>query len=367
MGRAVLVGMIVTALTLCISGCGATDGISPMTSEQAASTVMGQAASTAAEPVSTTGMAPLTTETTASAHLPPAPRVSFVAPRGDGEGRICYVEDQCGRWGPTGFCVLPDKSVAILGCGDQSIEVFSHTGEPLRSIDLAGVASSVVDIRWWNEAFAVLEFNSQPKSVILVDVGGNVQRTIDLWPGMDETMEGGLRIGKDGELALFEPCGSMHVLTDGQGDPLPPAQMRQASPLLAFRGGPKFEVAYQQEGPARVRAVGSSEWLPAGQDDASGGTPLASDELGNTYFRVDRVMYDSAGESVAAGDVVVKLDRTFRQVGHAPIDWRGLVMFPIRRIDITSDGNAYAMMPMADGVHVETLEFSADPPKPPAR
>ncbi len=359
MRRVLLVGMIATALMLCVGGCGAAIDIPPVTSKRAVSTTVGPGAS--ADVVS------LTTETTTSTSMPPAPRVSFVAPRGDGQGRVCYVEDQCGTWGPTGFCVLPDKSVAILGCGDQSIEVFSHAGVPLRSIDLTGVASSVVDIRWWDEAFAVLEFNSQPKSVILVDVDGNVQRTIDLWPGMDETMEGGLRIGRDGELELLEPCGLIHVLTDPRGDPLPPAQMQQTTPVCVFRGGPEFEVAYEWEGPARVRAVGSSDWLPVGPDDTGGGTPLASDDLGNTYFKAGRVRYDSSGEFVAADDVVVKLDKTFRQVGCARIDWTGLVIFPIRRVDVTSDGNAYAMMPMADGVHVETLEFSAEPPKPPAR
>jgi len=355
MGRVLLVGMIAMALMLCIAGCGAAGGISPMTSEQAATT--------AVEPEAPTDMVPLTTETTAPASSPPASRVSFVAPLGSGDGQICYVHDPCGTWGPTGFCVLPDKSVAILDCGDTSIHVFSHAGESLYSIDLTGIGSSLVDIRWWNEAFAVLEFNTEPKSVILVGADGNVRGTIDLWPGMDETMEGGLRIGRDGELALLEPCGPMHVLTDPQGDPLPPAQMRQTTPTYAFRGGPEFEVGYQWEGPARVRAVGSSDWLPVGPDDTGGGTPLASDELGNTYFKVDRVIYDTSGEFVAADDVVVKLDKTFRQVGYAHADWTGLVIFPIRRIDATGDGNVYAMLPMADGVHIETLEFSAELPE----
>lgn len=337
---------------LCVAGCGAVIGIPPMTSEQANSTTI--------RAVASTSVASVTTETTATTSLSPAPPVSFVAPLGSGDGQICYVHDPCGTWGPTGFCVLPDKSVAILDCGDTSIHAFSHAGESLYSIDLTGIGSSLVDIRWWNEAFAVLEFNSQPKSVILVDTGGNVQRTIDLWPGMDETMEGGLRIGKDGELGLLEPCGLIHVLTDPRGDPLPPAQMQQTTPICAFQGGPEFEVAYQWEGPARVRAVGSSDWLPVGPDDTGGGTPLASDELGNTYFEVGRVRYDSSGEFVAAENVVVKLDKTFRQVGYARIDWTGLVVSPIRTIDVTSDGNAYAMRPMADGVHIETLEFSTE-------
>ena len=80
MRRVLLVGMIATALMLCVGGCGAAIDIPPVTSKRAVSTTVGPGAS--ADVVS------LTTETTTSTSMPPAPRVSFVAPRGDGQGRL---------------------------------------------------------------------------------------------------------------------------------------------------------------------------------------------------------------------------------------------------------------------------------------
>jgi len=350
-------GIAMMFSTLCLlgaAGCG--------TAGQATSMTEGQVTSTTVRPA--TSATAVRTSTSTTAGPMPAPRVSFIAPRGSGEGQVCYVEDQEGIWGPTGFCVLPDKSVAILGCGDESVRVFGPSGEPLYSIDLRGITITPMDIRWWNDTFAILELNSQPKSVVLIDVKGRVRKTIELWPGMDETSEGGLRIGRNGELELMEPCVPPHVLTDSQGNALPAAQMQQTRATYAFQGGPEFEVAQQQgEGPARARVVGLADWVLVGPEETLGGTPLASDDLGNTYFEVGRVKYDSSGLFVAADTIVVRLDGAFRQVGYARTDSAGMVIAPPRAVDVTGDGNAYSMMPKADGVHIETLDFSTEPPE----
>jgi hypothetical protein len=343
---------VLTIVAVCAAGCGPA-GETGIKVEAPVVVTTQQAAPPTEPPVSTTS----TTTSTID-----APEVSFVAPRGKGAGHVGYVEDAEGTWGPTSFCVLPDKSVAILDCGEECIQVFSHSGEPLRSIDLQGMTISPVDIQWWNDCFAILEFSSQPKSVLLVGLDGSLHRRIDLWDGMDETAQG-LRIGRHGELELLTATASLNVLTDTRGEPLSPEDMLRTTFLPGFRGGPEIEVSLGPAGPLRGRLAGSTEWLPLAPDDALGGTLIASDDAGNTYLRTSRMLYDSSGNYVGGDTFVVKLDGGLRQVGFAPVDIVGLKIFTTRMVDVTSDGGVYSAVPKADGVHVETLHFAPAPPE----
>ncbi|MCE5255023.1 MAG: hypothetical protein LLG45_12615 [Actinomycetia bacterium] len=155
-------------------------------------------------------------------------------------------------WGRTGFCVLPTPQVRVhSGLRRREYPRFGPSGEPPYSIDLAGITITPTVIRWWNDTFAILELNAQPKPVVLIDVDGQVKKTIELRPDIDETSAGRLRIGKAGQLELMKPCAPPHVATDSQGNRLPTAQMQQTRTTYAFQGGPQLEVAPQQgDGPA---------------------------------------------------------------------------------------------------------------------
>lgn len=343
---------VLAIIAMCAAGCGVT-GETGIEVEQPLVVTTQDEVPPAESPVSATS-------TTNSGVF--APEISFVAPRGTGAGHIGYVEDAEGTWGPTSFCVLPDKSVAILDCGEECIQVFSHSGQPLRSIDLQGITISPMDMVWWQDCFAVLEFSSQPKSVLLVGLDGGLQRRVDLWDGMDETAQG-LRIGQHGELELLAATRSLNVLAGTDGEPLSPEEMLRTTRLPAFRGGPEIELSSSGAGPLRGRLVGSTEWLALAPDDALGGTLIASDDAGNTYLRTSRILYDSSGNYVGGDTFVVKLDGALRQVGFAPIDTAGGVIFPLRMVDVTPDGGVYSAVPKADGVHVETLHFMPSPPE----
>jgi len=66
----------------------------------------------------------------------------FIVPVGSGDGQIAYITEGTDPWGPISFCVLPDKSVAIVDAGNQRIQVFDRAGSFQYSVDLAGIVVS---------------------------------------------------------------------------------------------------------------------------------------------------------------------------------------------------------------------------------
>ncbi len=332
-------------------GCGTAQRVSPTAS------VLAESTSEATQPDDTQPVG-----STADAMAPP-PEVSFVVPVGTGEGEVAYVKDQEEEWGPESFCVLPDKSVAIVDLGNHEIKVFDDAGSFLHSVDL-GDGSRPVDLRWWNDSFAVLDVNSQPQSLVLIDRQGGVRGRIDLGMDLvDVSLPGGLRVGPNGELELLAGAGGIHMLTDAQGNSLPFEAMAEIHSTIAFQGGPDFEISTGQGSP-QVKLVGSSKWISC-FTPASGGvvgaTPLGSDDSGSTYFEV-HVQHVLPDQTLAFEFIVVKLDATLRQVGLARVDRAGSVIIPDRWLDVTPDGNVYSMVPKDDGVHISTLVFSATLP-----
>ncbi len=327
MTRVLSMALAVAALVTVVAGCGTAH---PMTSVSG-----GSVSSTTTTGVTSTESVPAAASSTA-----PVRRVSFVVPIGEGGGQITYMDMDKDPWGPNTFCVLPDKSVAILDAGDQRIELFDSAGSFLRSIDLAGIVLSPEDMRWWKGAFAILETNSPPHEVIVVDGNGAVRQKIEIpveilaLPG-----SGALRIGRRGELEVQDGTGSPLPITDAQGNTLSMAEIA---------------------GIAAAREAAAVQWEP--EFPITGKAKrLGWDASGNNYFEVI-CQYESADGRLTFDRVVVRLDTAYQQAGLTRVPYADFVLFPLRMIDLTDDGNAYSMVPMADGVHVEMLEFSASLP-----
>lgn len=303
-----------------------------------------------------------------------SPTDFFVIPIGTGTGQVNYIQDASDPWGPISFCLLPDDSLAILDAGNQRIQVFSPSGSFLYSVSLAGIAISPVDIRWWGDGFALLEANTDPNSVVLLDVKGQIKQRIELPEDLADRSWGGLRIGSQGELGVLEAGTWMHLIAAAEGRVMLAPAMAERQTTIALEGGPRFTLSQGKADPARVQLVGSSNWVSLSPvSGVVSATPLASDTSGNTYFVMDYVKQSSPEEPISVDLVVVRLDSRFRQTGVARVDLAELAVVSTRMIDVSRTGDVYCMLPKANGVLVEKMElsekledsqYSAPPPTP---
>lgn len=341
MGRVLLAGILSVLIIFCAAGCGTATQDTSLGNESSTSTV------TDADGPSTTKGA----------------SVSFVAPIGEGDGRITYVDTPEGKWGPASFCVLPDGSVAILDGGGLSIEVFAPTGEPQYTLDLTGIVYSPSDIRWWNDCFAVLAMETgSSTSVWLIDTEGNLKQTIPL---VDElsgvVLYGPLRVSGNGELMALVG-NDLYAIADGQGSVLSDDEMSTAKTTSSLLGNPELEIGSDDGVSTWVTVSGSGTWLTI--EPGTSFYPWGSDDAGDTYLGGRRLGYDAAGAVDKSDYLIVRIGESLAEVDFALVDEDSkLSGMGNRLIDVVDDGTVYSMVPEVDGVHIETLEFSSTYPE----
>jgi hypothetical protein len=296
-------------------------------------------------------------------HVAAAPGSGFVVPLGSGQGQIAYVTDGTDPWGPMSFCLLPDKSIAILDAGNHRIQVFSSNGSFVYAVNLAGVAVSPVDLRWWRGCFAILEASSDPNSLILLTPKGEVKQTVELPPNLAAMSSGGMRIGSKGELELLEAGTWPHVLMDNQGAAVDKSAMSARQETIALQGGPEFTLSQDGSGARNLKLMSAGLSATVKPNGLCGGvTPLAADASGASYFVSDSVYQSSPDQPIAVDRVVVKMDKNFRQQALARLDLTGSVVTSARMLDVADDGTVYSMVGKADGVHFQRLGLSATIP-----
>ncbi|MHB9054523.1 MAG: hypothetical protein ACYC5F_11175 [Thermoleophilia bacterium] len=240
--------------------------------------------------------------------------------------------------------------------------MFNKEGSFRYEVDISKASVSPVDLREWMGVFALLEANSSPNSVVVVDKTGTVVSRVDL-PDNLADLSRALRIGRGGELLALEAGTWIHQLCDPSGASLSLSAMAQRQTEIALQYGEPFTLAAPGgQVKQTVTASKTGEQYEFAIPGGIGGvSPLGCDRAGNYYFVVDTVSGE-AGAPISVDRRVVKLDQALKPLGFAKVDLSNSVVTSTRTLDVSADGDLYVMTAASDGVHIATAQFAPEDP-----
>ncbi|HZK49244.1 MAG TPA: hypothetical protein VFD74_06570, partial [Thermoleophilia bacterium] len=234
---------------------------------------------------------------------------------------------------------MESGDIAVLDAGNKRIQVFNKEGSFRYEVDISKASISPVDLREWMGVFALLEANSSPNSVVVVDKTGTVVSRVDL-PDNLADLSRALRIGRGGELLALEAGTWIHPLCDPSGASLSLSAMAQRQTETALQYGEPFTLAAPGgQVKQTVTASKTGEQYEFAIPGGIGGvSPLGCDRAGNYYFVVDTVSGE-AGAPISVDRRVVKLDQALKPLGFAKVDLSNSVVTSTRTLDVSADGD----------------------------
>jgi hypothetical protein len=291
---------------------------------------------------------------------------------GSGAGQIGYVAatDDTDAWGPWSFTVLKNGNVVVLDAANKRLLAVDQSGALVTSIPYQDLGLLYpVDLCEWHGRLAIVEANSVPQSLVMVDLKSRSRvDSAELPDGLANSLPV-LQPTSDGGLQLVTNMSEAHQLADAT-TLHDKAAMREAR--SAWDAAGVGEVAVEQG--AIDGSVGPAVRLTRASDKAEVQRRIFADgieaamvqSLGSSpggNLLIETGYFVPAGDDVKTRSYVEELSRdSLETVASVTVPENDFYVWPSRFLSLDGKGRVWCMVPTRDRVSFRILTPTSGKP-----
>ncbi len=296
---------------------------------------------------------------TANLNAKESNKVLFEVKVGNKKGEIDYqIEPEVEPWGPSSFAISPHGNFYINDGVNREIDIFSQNGKWLATIPYPDEIVGIGDIIFYQSNLAALDLASQPPKIVLFDLTTNkVVQSLELEPRIIENASG-LSIANDGSLAIKQAENKVLSVLKNK-ELLENKLFSEKISLPQLENLINIKPANLQSNPHQAEieiCSGSSRKKIRLLSDKNLGclSYLGCDKNKNLIFSVEEFELNPEIE-VKVSIKKFDLEGNLLAEGFYPLN--ECKVFNFKRNLVTHSGKVYAMVPKANKVSIEEINF----------